>query len=67
MSKHDYALEPNAMFSPDMKWLIFRSNLSGVNQAYAVELKRADGKPGYHGREDRGFIGDEPLELQYLI
>ena len=44
MSKHDYALEPNAMFSPDMKWLIFRSNLSGANQAYAVELKRADGK-----------------------
>ncbi len=44
MSKHDYALEPNGMFSPDMKWLIFRSNMSGVNQAYAVELKRADEK-----------------------
>ena len=44
MSKHDYALEPNAMFSPDMKWLIFRSNMSGANQAYAVELNRADGK-----------------------
>jgi oligogalacturonide lyase len=44
MTKHDYALEPNAMFSPDMKWLIFRSNMSGANQAYAVELKRADEK-----------------------
>lgn len=44
MSKHDYALEPNAMFSPDMKWLIFRSNMSGTNQAYAVELKKADEK-----------------------
>lgn len=44
MNKHDYALEPNAMFSPDMKWLIFRSNMSGTNQAYAVELKKADGK-----------------------
>jgi oligogalacturonide lyase len=44
MSKHDYALEPNAMFSPDMKWLIFRSNMSGANQAYAVELKKADDK-----------------------
>lgn len=42
MSKHDYALEPNAMFSPDMKWLIFRSNMSGANQAYAVELKKAN-------------------------
>jgi oligogalacturonide lyase len=44
MSRHDYALEPNAMFSPDGKWLIFRSNLSGKNQAYAVELKKADEK-----------------------
>ena len=42
MSKHDYALEPNAMFSPDMKWLIFRSNMSGANQTYAVELKKAN-------------------------
>lgn len=42
MSKHDYALEPNAMFSPDMKWLIFRSNMSGKNQVYAVELKKAE-------------------------
>jgi oligogalacturonide lyase len=41
MAKHDYALEPNAMFSPDMKWLIFRSNLSGANQVYAVELSKA--------------------------
>jgi len=39
MATHDYALEPNAMFSPDLKWLIFRSNMSGANQVYAVELK----------------------------
>ena len=45
MSKHDYALEPNGMFSPDMKWLIFRSNLSGSNQVYAVELKQAGQPP----------------------
>ena len=44
MSKHDYALEPNATFSPDMKWLIFRSNLSGSNQVYAVELQKTEGK-----------------------
>ena len=42
MAKHDYALEPNAMFSPDMKWLIFRSNMSGTNQVYAVELQKAN-------------------------
>ena len=55
MAKHDYALEPNAMFSPDMKWLIFRSNMSGANQAYAVELQRADGKPGYQSTPPTDF------------
>ena len=44
MSRHNYGLEPNAMFSPDMKWLIFRSNMSGENQVYAVELKKAGEK-----------------------
>jgi len=44
LAKHDYALEPNAMFSPDLKWLIFRSNMSGANQVYAVELRRAEAK-----------------------
>jgi oligogalacturonide lyase len=47
MTKHDYALEPNGMFSPDMKWLIFRSNMSGANQVYAVELEKA-GKAENH-------------------
>jgi oligogalacturonide lyase len=55
MSKHDYALEPNGMFSPDMKWLVFRSNLSGANQAYAVELQRADGKLGYQVTNNPDF------------
>lgn len=41
MAKHDYALEPNGMFSPDLKWLVFRSNMSGANQVYAVELEKA--------------------------
>jgi oligogalacturonide lyase len=42
MAKHDYALEPNAMFSPDGKWVIFRSNMSGKSQVYAVELQTAN-------------------------
>ncbi len=41
MARHDYALEPNAMFSPDLKWLIFRSNMSGASQVYAVELSKS--------------------------
>lgn len=40
MAKHNYALEPNGMFSPDMKWLIFRSNMTGVNHVYAVALEK---------------------------
>ena len=55
MSKHDYALEPNGMFSPDMKWLIFRSNMSGVNHAYAVELKKTtEGKLKENARSSNG-------------
>jgi oligogalacturonide lyase len=44
LTDHDYALEPNAMFTPDMKWLVFRSNLHGANHIYAVELKKTDSK-----------------------
>ena len=41
MKDHDYRLEPNAMFTPDGKWLIFRSNLQGPVHTYAVELAKA--------------------------
>jgi len=47
MAKHDYALEPNAMFSPDLKWLIFRSNMSGASQVYAVEVGIPGKKPAW--------------------
>jgi oligogalacturonide lyase len=38
MSKHDYRLEPNVTFSPDMKWVVFRSNMLGPVHVYAVEI-----------------------------
>ncbi len=41
MSKHDYALEPNVRFTPDGRWLVFRSNMHGAAHVYAVELKKA--------------------------
>ena len=40
LSKHNYMLEPNATFTPDGKWLIFRSNISGATQVYAVEIAK---------------------------
>ena len=41
MSKHDYRLEPNVTFSPDMKWIVFRSNMLGPTHVYAVEIAKA--------------------------
>ena len=39
LAKHDYELEPNAHFSPDGRWIIFRSNMHGVAHIYALALK----------------------------
>jgi oligogalacturonide lyase len=41
LSKHDYALEPNVTFTPDMKWLVFRSNMFGPTHVFAVEIEKA--------------------------
>ncbi len=40
MSKHNYALEPNVTFSPDMKWVVFRSNMFGPTHVFAVEVEK---------------------------
>jgi oligogalacturonide lyase len=41
LTKHDYRLEPNVTFTPDEKWIVFRSNMNGPTQVYAVELEKA--------------------------
>jgi oligogalacturonide lyase len=41
LAQHDYSLEPNGTFTPDGKWLVFRSNMRGPFQVYAVELAKA--------------------------
>lgn len=41
LAKHDYSLEPNGTFTPDGKWLVFRSNMYGAPQIYAVEIAKA--------------------------
>lgn len=38
MSKHNYRLEPNVSFTPDKKWVIFRSNMFGPTYIFAVEV-----------------------------
>jgi len=41
MSRHDYRLEPNVSFTPDQKWVVFRSNMHGDTYVYAVEVAKA--------------------------
>lgn len=41
MSRHNYRLEPNVSFTPDQKWIIFRSNMFGPTYVFAVEVAKA--------------------------
>ena len=41
MSKHQYRLEPNVSFTPDQKWVVFRSNMFGDTYTFAVEVEKA--------------------------
>ena len=40
LAKHDYKLEPNVTFTPDGKWLVFRSNMFGPTHVFAVDVQR---------------------------
>jgi Tol biopolymer transport system component len=41
MKHHQYKLESNVHFSPDGKWIIFRANFEGIENVYAVEIKKS--------------------------
>jgi len=41
MSRHEYQLEPNVSFSPDARYVIFRSNMFGPTYVFAVEVNKA--------------------------
>ncbi len=41
LSKQDYTLEPNATFTPDDKWLVFRANFQGERHVYEVEIAKS--------------------------
>src|SRR5262249_37523886 len=40
LARHDYSLEPNVTFTPDMQWIVFRSNMLGPTHVYAVAVKK---------------------------
>jgi oligogalacturonide lyase len=41
MARQNYRLEPNPSFTPDQKYIIFRSNMFGPDYAFAVEVAKA--------------------------
>ncbi len=41
LAKHNYTLEPNVTFTPDLKWVVFRSNMLGPTHVFAVEIAKA--------------------------
>ena len=41
MSKHNYRLEPNPSFTPDQKYIVFRSNMDGADYVFAVEVAKS--------------------------
>jgi oligogalacturonide lyase len=45
MSKHHYRLEPNVSFTPDSKWVVFRSNMFGPTYVFAVEVEKTNERP----------------------
>jgi oligogalacturonide lyase len=45
MSRHNYRLEPNPSFTPDQKFIVFRSNMFGPDYAFAVEVEKAKSTP----------------------
>jgi oligogalacturonide lyase len=40
MSRQNYRLEPNPSFTPDQKFIVFRSNMFGPDYAFAVEIAK---------------------------
>ena len=44
LAKHNYRLEPNVTFSPDMKWVVFRSNMLGPTHVFAVEIAKSSNR-----------------------
>jgi oligogalacturonide lyase len=45
MAKHNYHLEPNVNFTPDGKWIVFRSNMQGRTDVYKEEVEKTSPPP----------------------
>jgi oligogalacturonide lyase len=45
MSRQNYRLELNPSFTPDQKYIVFRSNMFGPDYVFAVEIAKANPSP----------------------
>jgi hypothetical protein len=54
LQAHDYRLEPNVTFTPDQKWVVFRSNMHGPTHVYAVEIAKANAGGATHTSAQAG-------------
>ncbi len=41
LATHDYTLEPNEHFTPDGRWIVYRTNMEGAPAIYAVSTDQA--------------------------
>ena len=40
ITKPNYRLEPNVHFRPDDRCVLFRANFEGIEQIYAVDIRK---------------------------
>ncbi|MBI5092816.1 MAG: dienelactone hydrolase family protein [Candidatus Hydrogenedentes bacterium] len=75
LTGHDYALEPCVHFTPDSRWVVFRSNMHGRQLVYAVEVAKAADKTVPHADKShvanfypfmQEYADTRPVKLSYL-
>jgi hypothetical protein len=66
LSKHNHNLEPNVTFTPDIKRVVFRSNMFGPTHVFAVELRKAGaaGSVGVAYQDEPGPIVGQLVPLR---
>ncbi|TWU51714.1 oligogalacturonate lyase family protein [Rubripirellula reticaptiva] len=67
LSTHDYDLEPNVNFTPDGKWIVFRSNMHGERHVYMVSVERDKGAGDTPALESASLSADTTLVQRRLV
>jgi hypothetical protein len=65
LQAHDYRLEPNVTFTPDQKWVVFRSNMHGPTHVYAVEIAKANAGTAADG-SSQTTASKQPIDRRAL-